>query len=382
MIRYIISQRPDRAGTTVYFIASILIVTSLLIASTVGLSTPNPYRGREHVAVNFFTASVRAGQRVSTDGILNASASTSFGINLPSGGSEYVYAVATGGAEITSHSFSADLSVRTPNTVIVVGHSSDHTASYYSNAIYPIIAGAEFSAKATGIKTYHDVNSTQLNGVIDLSVPSDVILIAAVSSLYNPEVSSVFQVDAVVSNSVVDGVIIASAFFDSGSHSFTISCTEWHTPLAIGAVLYVIPSTTSTGTTGSGNGQPSSGIFFGSLFYFLGITAVVLVVAVSIVYTIRRKSTHSTLHKVQEQREPMADKELSNEAETYRDDTRNKEVQENMNSESGISSGVAGSTMPPVTTCPNCGSRLRVRANYCGYCGSEVRSDQTIGGDG
>ncbi|MDG7000751.1 MAG: zinc ribbon domain-containing protein [Nitrososphaerota archaeon] len=373
-LRHAHSHRSDM--TLTYYAAAILIAVCLLFVSSVNLNGLSQQGASVPSSTNLSPSFVETDYGISTSGVIDAAATTSFGINISSGGSEYVYAVATGGAEITSFAFSADLSVNTSSTVILVGHSSDSSASYSSNAIYPIICGAELSAAATGLEKYHSVNSTQLSGIINLNRPSDVILVAAVSSLYNPTVSSPFHVDAVDSNSVVDGVLIASASFDAGAHSFTISCTPWHTPLAIGAVLYVIPSTTITGTTGTGGKPASFGSLFGSSFYFLAIIVVAIVVAVSIGYSRKKKkSAYAESDRTKRRNESQSGTKQSDWANYHKDDGAPNTVQKNSVSESTVDSGVGISAKPAVSYCARCGSRLRTGARYCGSCGNEVRSN-------
>ena len=162
---------------------------------------------------------------------------------LQNGFISYYYAGASGGQNITTPSFSPDLSVdnQYSNPFIFIGRSTSNVGSYNAGStLYPYIEGVGSSQQPSSFYTFYDRNSTSLVCNLSLSNSSTLLVVAAVSSLYDPNITSTFSILANASNSVVDGGLIAYKSQAFGSVSFKIDTTPWVlSSAAIAVVVYV-----------------------------------------------------------------------------------------------------------------------------------------------
>ncbi|MCW6158073.1 MAG: hypothetical protein LVQ63_01110 [Thermoplasmatales archaeon] len=212
--------------------------------------------------------------------------SQSNSLTLSPGGAVYLYAAVTGGGQpISSESYITDLFVSDSNPyitgpVIAIGHSSNNTGNFSTAGAYYAIGGARvtsliyenytFFNDSTGANSTTGTFSVQYNGSL-------VVIVSAASNSYNGSVTSnaPFTYDAFTRGTYGNagsyaGIVIASAFVNSGQYSFTVNYATGpgdSYASSVGAVVYVFSQVSAReyNVTFSESGLPSGSTWYVNL---------------------------------------------------------------------------------------------------------------------
>ncbi len=191
-----------------------------------------------------------------------ATTSDSSSLSLAAGGCVYLYAAVNGGKNITSTTFPADFAWPVPDSGYakyrasmpfqITGHTTADSASFTSIAgtLYYEIGGVEVSTLPTLNYSYSAVNTTTLNGSFSLAASATVVVMVTTSNDYAPEIGAPYRTLAEGNNSVVTGILIATADLGAGVHHFEINSTEWQSFGSLTAVAYVFPRISDNCTPG------------------------------------------------------------------------------------------------------------------------------------
>lgn len=207
-------------------------------------------------------------------------------LTLSPGGAVYLYAAVTGGGQpVSSESYTTDLFVSDSDPyitgpVIAIGHSLNNTGNFSTAGAYYAIGGARvtsliyenytFSNDSTGANSTTGIFSVQYNDSL-------VVLMSAASNSYSGSVTSNahFTYDAYTQGTYGNtdsyaGIVIASAFVNSGQYSFAVNYTTGpgdSYASSVGAVVYVFSQVSAQeyNVTFSESGLPSGSTWYVNL---------------------------------------------------------------------------------------------------------------------
>jgi hypothetical protein len=183
--------------------------------------------------------------------IVGSDVQNSGSVNVPAGGSTYLYAATEcGSVNISAPSFTPDLSVTSYYnlTTIMIGHSTDDNASYNTGgAMFPNISGIGVPESSFQPLIFHNIESNNISESYALTQQSLVVLVSAASTNIEPvSLSSQFTVD-INSDNLCDNIILAHAIEGAGTYTLSMNYSKWRgagyndNQRAIGVVLYVFP---------------------------------------------------------------------------------------------------------------------------------------------